>query len=498
MKLGPKFALSLAIPLAALTAGIGYLYQGSSRELLREELAKEGRAIALVTASAAEDYLRDRQFDDLRQLMDRITGYERVLGLRWFDRDGRMMYESTTLHGLPFLHAADLRRVLADGRTAEYRRFAGKDPALGILFPLRDDKGTILGAIQVLQLESYMAEDARRVRDFLFLLGLSSALALVAVVSLVTRYSIARPIAALSARFREVGARELPSHVPVRGNDELAGLTVEFNGMCDRLHAAQQSLEAEQQRRRQMEASLRNAERLVGLGRLAAGLAHEIGTPLNVISGRTDSILRSARGQEAIERPLRIITQQIDRISRTVRDMLDFARLRAPMRVPVNVEAALRSVLDLVESRLEHQGVDLTFEVPHALPPFLGDPDRLQQVFLNLALNAVDAMPDGGRLRVTAAESAAVHPERPAGPLRTVAVVFEDTGSGIAAGDLGHVFDPFFTTKEPGRGTGLGLSVSYGIVEEHGGWFEVSSEEGRGTRFTIRLPVPEPGEGGTA
>lgn len=489
MRLGPRLVLSLAVPLVTLTAVTGTFYHLRSRELLREELTKEGRAIALVASSAAEDYLRDRQFKDLQQLMDRITGYERVLGLRIFDRDGHISYQSSSLDSLPFRHFDDLRRVLKGGAPAEYRRVAGGQPALAILTPLVDDRKQILGAIQVIQLESYMEEDAKRMRSFILFLGAATVIAIVVIVSVATRLGIGRPAARLAGHFRDVGTSATLSRVPVRGDDEWADLAREFNGMCDRLDEAQRSLVLEQQRSESIETRLRNAERLVGLGRLASGLAHEIGTPLNVISGRAEAVLRSVRGQEQIERPLRIITLQIERISRTVRDMLDFARLKAPARASVNPEAALRSVLDLVEPRLERQRVKLVLDLPRPLPAFVADPDRLQQVFLNLALNAADAMPDGGVLRISAREGQAIHPTRPGPALPTVSFVFEDSGTGITTEDLDHVFDPFFTTKQPGHGTGLGLSVSYGIVEEHGGWFELTSEVGRGTRVTVHLPV---------
>ncbi len=483
------------MPLVALTAALGYVFQERGQVMLREELSREGRAIARLSSIAAEDYLRDRQIADLQRLMDGITGYERVLGLRLFDRDGNITYQSDTLRGVPFQHGAQLRRVLETGEPAEFRRTIAGLPALGFIFPLVGEKGGTLGAIQVIQLESYMLEDARANRDFILSLSLAMVLATVAIVSLITRFSIARPIEQLVHRFREVGSGELPGRVEAGGNDELGRLAAEFNGMRDRLENAQRSLRAEQEQRRRTEARLRNAERLVGLGRLASGLAHEIGTPLNVISGRTESVLRTAAGQQAIERPLRIIASQIERITRTVRDMLDFARVKVPRRAPTNVEAALRTVLDLIEDRLERQGAVLELDLDPALPTIPADPDRLQQVFLNLGLNALDAMPEGGRLRVSARETRAPHPERGGEPARFVAVEFEDSGVGIPAEALGHVFDPFYTTKAPGYGTGLGLSVSYGIVQEHGGWFDLSSEVGRGTRIVVALPV-EPADDG--
>lgn len=457
--------------------------------MLREELAKEGRAIARIVQIASEDYLRDRQVSDLRQFADQVTGYERVLGVRVFDREGRVTFQPAALDPYPFQAWGDLHRVLDDGRTVEMRRPVGVQSAVGFIVPLRDPAGEIVGAVQVLQLEAYVAQDERSTRDFILVLTLAMVLATLVTVTLVTRASISRPIAKLVQRFREVGAREIPTRVPTRGSDELAVLSREFNGMCERLEGARRTLASEQGHRRRMEEQLRVAERLAGLGRLAAGLAHEVGTPLNVIIGRAESLQKSCSPDDPAHRHLRTIVAQGERIVRIVRDMLDFARMKPPRHVPTDPRATIRGVLDLMDRQCEAQGVVIEANLAEDLPPITADPDQLQQVFLNLVVNALDAMPEGGRLRVTARVESATNPQGGGAAQACLALTFEDTGRGIAREDLSRVFDPFFTTKEAGKGTGLGLSVSYGIIEEHGGWFDVQSEVGSGTRFTIWLPL---------
>jgi two-component system NtrC family sensor kinase len=489
LRIGVKLTLWLILPLAALAVVIGYMYQQRSAELLREELSKEGRAIARVVQVAAEDYLRDRQLADLKLLVDRITGYERVLGMRLFDKGGTLTYQSATLDSFPFAHRGELRGVLADRGSREIHSAVGNQPTIGFIFPLLDNRRRLIGAAQVLQLESYMQEDSRATTRFILTLILAMVATTVAIVLLVTRLSIARPIEALVRSFREVGARDAPTRVPVRGSDELGRLAGEFNGMCERLEAARRSLEGEQERRQEAEQRLRNADRLASLGRLAAGLAHEIGTPLNVISGRTDALLRDFSGHEIVEKHLRIISTQIDRIVRIVRDMLDFARMKPPRRSPIRPDAALRTVLDLLELQLQERQVKLVYTSQPDLPVLMADEGQLQQVFLNLALNALDAMEEGGTLRVTAREAPAVDPRQPGTPQPCVIVAFEDTGAGIRPEDRDHVFDPFFTTKPTGKGSGLGLAVSYGIIEEHGGWFDLVSHRAQGTQVTVYLPI---------
>jgi len=495
LKLGLKFALSLVVPLVALVAAFGFTYQQRSQELLREELAKEGRAIALVVQTAAEDYLRDRQPADLRKLVDQITGYERVLGLRIFGPDGQLVYQSSTLDAYPLRHTALLQQVLRERKPAEMRRHVGDQSVLGFLFPLIGREGQLEGAGQVLQLESYIAADARASTNFILALTLAMVLATVSIVFLVTRLSVTLPIEELVRSFRQAGGASLPAPVPVRGEDELGRLATEFNGMCQRLAQAHESLEAEQRKRQQVEGRLRNAQRLASLGRLAAGLAHEIGTPLNVISGRADALERQVADNERALRSLREISAQSDRIVRIVRDMLDFARMKSPRRAPTSLAMTVADVLELAADELGSRGVEARTEIASDFPALTADGDQLQQVFHNLLLNARDAMEGGGVVVIRAREVIRSHPERGGPSLPYALITFEDTGVGIRPEHREHVFDPFFTTKEPGKGMGLGLAVAYGIVEEHGGWLEIQSEPGRGTCVAIHLPAGlEPAE----
>ncbi len=275
----------------------------------------------------------------------------------------------------------------------------------------------------------------------------------------------------------------------MRGTDELAQLAREFNRVCERGEGAQRSLQGEQQMRQQFEGRLRNADRLAGLGRLSAGLAHEIGTPLNVISGRAESLTRHLGDNDPAVRSLRDISTQTERIVHIMSDMLDFARMKPPRRVPTSLEEVVRTVLDMAKPQLARGHVTVQVTLPPDLPLVVADADQLRQVCLNLALNALDAMQEGGTLSIAAAVRTGPHPDR-GGPVRRWAAVdFEDTGVGIPPENLDRLFDPFFTTKEPGKGTGLGLSVSYGIVREHGGWFDVDSRPGQGTRMTFHLPI---------
>ncbi len=221
----------------------------------------------------------------------------------------------------------------------------------------------------------------------------------------------------------------------------------------------------------------RAAEDLASIATLVAGLAHEIGTPMGVIRGHAEALSGAVDGERAQWR-LRTILEQIDRISNIIRSLLNIARPREAVVVPVDLPDVLDTALAFLSEKLRRRGVEVERRY-EPVPELKGDPDKLQQLFLNLFLNAADAMPDGGRLTVSMARNGN----------REVGIRIADTGVGISGQDLAQLFKPFFTTKPAGRGSGLGLVVAKGIVVDHGGHIEVRSEIGTGTEFSIRLPL---------
>jgi signal transduction histidine kinase/CheY-like chemotaxis protein len=240
----------------------------------------------------------------------------------------------------------------------------------------------------------------------------------------------------------------------------------------------ERKVEARTRELRAAQEQLLQSEKLASIGQLAAGVAHEINNPMGVILGFAQGILKTLPQDDSLRRPLTTMEKESLRCKRIVQNLLDFAHYSEPTPHLTNINELLDASCELVEHQISLQNVKLFKDYDPALPSIMADLHQLQQVFINVMLNAYQAMPDGGSLRLTT---------------RTVGselqVTLADTGSGILPENVQRIFDPFFTTKEVGEGTGLGLSVSYGIIKAHGGDIEVESQVGKGTTFVIKLPI---------
>ena len=229
--------------------------------------------------------------------------------------------------------------------------------------------------------------------------------------------------------------------------------------------------------RKRLQEQLRRTERIAELGTLASGMAHEIGTPMNVILGRAEYLMDRVT-EEPIKKGLQTIITQVERITKVMNQLLSFARRKAPERSELDLRDVIETVMEMFQERIARSQVTVEMTLDEACSMVLADADQMSQVLINLVMNAVHAMPDGGTLRV------ALAPEKD-----MVKLTVADTGHGIPRDVVKKVFEPFFTTKEFGKGTGLGLTVVKGIIEEHQGSIAVQSEEGKGTTFTIQLPA---------
>lgn len=313
-----------------------------------------------------------------------------------------------------------------------------------------------------------------------------------------------RPVEDLLKLMYEVRTGNLEIEAPMRARDEFGQLAVSFNHMVSRLRemtaeraAYQKRLEERVQeatvelaeRNTQLEEAnaalfeiqreLTKFERLAASGQMAAQFAHEVGTPLNLISGHVQLLAARTEDQKTRER-LDLISSQIARIERIVRGMLDATRRPQPQLETTDLTALLQRIFEITAPTLAAHQVELITEFDEKIPAIRGDGEQLQQVFINLINNSLDAMPDGGQLFFTASANNG-----------HVEIVCRDTGEGIGDEIKPRIFDPLFTTKLRGRGSGLGLTVVQQIIREHGGAIEVESGAGQGAEFRIRFPAAE-------
>ena len=318
------------------------------------------------------------------------------------------------------------------------------------------------------------AEAWRRYLVFSVITALVPNLLLVALVIRV----ISRPLRRLTEAAVQVAGGAYGTEVALKSNDEVGLLASSFNEMSRKMAADIERLKA-------LNEQLVRTEKLAAAGTLAAGVAHEVNNPLASISSLVQILqTRAAAGddrQSAETRELlRLVQTQIARITQVLRDMMDFARQRPPAHAPLDVRRTLEASLRLASFDKTFKRLRVTCDFDPRAPLVSADADQMQQVFLNLLLNARDAMTDGGELKVSTRYDEAG---------RELTVEIADTGPGIAPEHRAHIFDPFFTTKPAGAGTGLGLAVCYGIVTAHGGRIEVAPNDGRGTRVRVVLPV---------
>jgi len=229
--------------------------------------------------------------------------------------------------------------------------------------------------------------------------------------------------------------------------------------------------------RARLEEQLRRTERVAELGTLASGMAHEIGTPMNVILGRAEYLLDRVK-DEPVKKGLQTIIAQVERITRVMNQLLSFARRKPPQPGPLALQEVIENSLEMFCERLANHRVQVQTHMDSDCPHVQADSDQMNQVLINLIMNAVHAMPEGGTLRLELSQERDM-----------VKLTVSDTGHGIRKEVVSKIFEPFFTTKEFGKGTGLGLTVVKGIIEEHHGSIAVDSEEGKGTTFTILLPT---------
>ncbi|HEX9618494.1 MAG TPA: HAMP domain-containing sensor histidine kinase [Polyangiaceae bacterium] len=300
---------------------------------------------------------------------------------------------------------------------------------------------------------------------------------------------VGRPVDQLIRKARRVGGGDFSHPLVLRSHNELSDLAYELNLMCDQLAEAQEELHRETAGRIRALDQLRHAERLTTVGRLASAIAHELGTPLNVVAGHAKLIEKKALGPDQIPESAAVIAEQCRRMTRIVRQVLDYARRRDAHKAPHDLGQVVAQALVLLEPLAQRHGVALE-QTGLGTAFACVDASQMQQAFTNLLLNAIQASPEGAAvvISVEVVEGAPDGVSSGVAVAESVRITVQDQAGGIKEDVIPRLFEPFFTTKPAGVGTGLGLSIAREIIEEHSGQIEVATELGQGTRFIVRLP----------
>jgi two-component system NtrC family sensor kinase len=379
------------------------------------------------------------------------------------------------------------------------RAFVVDDWYIAAYDPLLDLEGRAVGMLYVGVLEQAYASIRNRVILSFFALATAGFLIIIGV-TYVMISSLTRPIGEMVTATREIAAGRLHHVVHATHQGELSLLAESFNTMLESLRQMKADLEdwgrtLEQKVRErtdqvmEMQVRVAQSERLASLGMLAAGIAHEVNNPLGGILALTALTLEDLPADHPDRRNLEVVIQQTERCRDIVKGLLDFSRQSEVTVEALDVNTVLQDTLALVARQAAFFNVEVVRNLGAQLPPVTGDRSQLQQVFLNLLVNAVQAMDERGTITITTLST----PDRSGVEIRMA-----DTGCGIPAADIDRIFDPFFTAREGGRGTGLGLAIVYGIVTQHRGHIDVESTVGRGTTFTIRLPAAARAQASTA
>lgn len=394
--------------------------------------------------------------DDLRIATNVVNGRgERAVGTRIAER----VYKRTVEEGEPWI---DRAYVVNDWYLTAYE-------------PIRDVSEKIVGVLYVGMLEAPYADVKRRTTILFLSIALAGTIVAVALSYLVSS-KVTVPVKKLVLASREVADGNLDTRVTIRSDRELAELADAFNSMAEALQTRDDKLREFATKR------IMESERLAVVGKLAADVAHELNNPLQGIVTYANLMLEKTPEEDFFKMSLEKIVKQATRCTMIVRGLLDFARQRKPNKKPSFLNQIVSDCLSLVEHRALFQNIRVVKKLGDNLPPVVVDPSQVEQVFMNMIMNAAEAMDGAGTLTVTSRLD-------PAGEF--VEMAFADTGHGISEENMERIFDPFFTTKEVGHGTGLGLAISYGIVKEHDGWISVESKIGKGTTFTVRFPATE-------
>jgi len=486
MHITTKLAAALMVATTIVLGLYGYWQLEQERLDLHRSAEDSLRLLGTAVEVAIENAVRDQQIADVQEVLESMDLKDPAVDAFVFDVSGEPTSPLGSPHSLA-LASALLAESMNTDRAVLRTETSGDVPIIVAAIPLRSDSGARIGTLALTRPLHELQQDLLATRRSI----VASIVTLVGVLSLVSWLLIVlyvrRPLTRLAGAMDAVRSGDLTTRVSFTPGDEIGDVGAEFNAMVAKLAEARATLATETESRQALEAGLQRVDKLVTLGQLSAGLAHEIGSPLQVLNGRARALAARSDLASDVRRTVSILAEQSERIARIVDQLLHCTRRRPTRWDTLDLAAVARPIRDLLETEARRRGIRLGFVAQGAIPSILGDADKIQQVVLNLLKNALQVTASGGtvELRLTSAP-------RGGSPVSDAQLAVEDTGPGISAEAAERIFDPFFTTREASGGTGLGLAVVKSIVTEHFGSIEVHPGSHGGACFSVRFPpAPE-------
>lgn len=484
------------------------------KQLIGEVLRGASRISETVKRSTRYDMLK-YQSEDVHKIIETIGEQEGIEKIRVFNKEGEIMFSTDKkeigsmvdkkAEACYACHSAErpLEKLPIPERNRIYKTKDGHR-VLGMINPIYNEKDCytsdchvhpssqkVLGVLDIGMSLAEVDDQIRGNQNKMLAFAVVVFLGISGTIGIFVRRSVSRPVRALVDGTKKIATGNLGYTLKIDSKDEIGELADSFNRMTKDLEEAQKELrewskvlEKRVEERtfelKKTQEQLVQSEKLASLGKLAAGIAHEINNPLTGVLTYSSLLLKDEKVDPQMKEDLEVIVNETTRCRRIVKGLLEFARQTEPSKSPADINKVLEETLSLIQHQAIFHNVKVEKKLREALPKVMVDVDQIKQVFVNIILNAAEAMSQGGTLTI----ESDLDSEK-----RFVLISFTDTGCGISEENLSKIFDPFFTTKRSGKGTGLGLSVSYGIIQRHNGFLEVKSQLGKGSTLTIKLPL---------
>jgi two-component system NtrC family sensor kinase len=513
MNLILKVTLAITALLILIMIPFIYLNVSSVEDLLYEEAVSEADVVSETIIKTTRFQMLENDRRRLYQMVQEAGSQENIEDIRMINKEGIITFSTnpkemgvniekdTAVCNPCHIGRRPPLEVISALRRSRIIQAEGGRELLGISKPIFNDERcssaschfhppdqNILGVLYTtVSLETMHARSAQYTQR-LILLTFSMLFLIGATLTMLIRRQVSRPIGEILNHTKKIGELEFGTEIPDLGRDEIGDLARSFNGMTRKLdhatkeleewgHTLEQKVEERTAEIRHMQAQLIQSEKLASLGEIVAGIAHELNNPLTGVIVYSSLMEKDEKLSATHREDVASIIHESQRCARIVKGLLKFSRVASPQKLMASVNSVMDNTLSLIGTQSIFHNVNIRKRYDADMRETLIDPNQIEQVFINLLINAGQAMPEGGNLDIITQVNAG-----------HVTVSIRDTGCGIPPEHLPRIFDPFFSTKES-AGTGLGLSVSYGIVESHGGTIKVESVVGKGTEFIVQIPL---------